>query len=130
MALLGDANGVQLRFASGSLAQYLDVRHSAKLTASVSNTVDDVKGTLEKFITPDYYTSETEFLARVEEDAEIFKPSGEKIYSYTRPSPTSNSKGKTAATTLAEDDEDAIVYEVYHVGRTSTCIAFVLTFAG
>ncbi|KZV70737.1 histone acetyltransferase type B catalytic subunit [Peniophora sp. CONT] len=105
---------IDLRFASGSLTQYLDVRHSKKLEASASTTVDDVKGTLEKYITTDYYKSEADFLARVEEDAESFKPFGEKIYSYTRPSPASRSKGKSTAPVLPEEDEDAVVYEVYH----------------
>ncbi|KAI0293403.1 acyl-CoA N-acyltransferase [Russula brevipes] len=37
-----------LRFASGSLAQFLDIRYSSKLPSS--STLDDVRGTLEKFI--------------------------------------------------------------------------------
>ena len=106
------------------------MRHSAKLTASASNTVDDVKGTLEKYITSDYYRSETEFLAHVEEDAENFKPPGENIYSYTRPSPASRSKGKGVATALSEEDEDAVVYEVYHVCSHASVAVYVLTFTG
>ena len=38
----------QLRFASGSLAQYLSVKYSEKLGSS--STVDDVEGTLAGFI--------------------------------------------------------------------------------
>lgn len=40
----------QLRFASGSLAQYLSVRYAEKLDAST--TVDNVEGTLKEFIPP------------------------------------------------------------------------------
>lgn len=106
-----------MRFASGSLAQFLDVRYSAKVPSS--STLDDVQGTLEKFIPEGYYRTESEFLACVEEDAVSFRPLGEKVASYTRAAPNSAKKGKGAAVTLPEDDPDAIVYEVWHV-RTST----------
>jgi hypothetical protein len=43
-------DGLQLRFASGSLAQYLSVRHAQKLDAST--TVDNVEGILKEFIPP------------------------------------------------------------------------------
>jgi histone acetyltransferase 1 len=102
-----------LRFASGSLAQFLDVRYSAKVPSS--STLDDVQGTLEKFIPEGYYRTESEFLARVEEDAVSFRPPGEKIASYTRVAPNNPTKGKGAAVTLPDDDPDAIVYEVWHV---------------
>jgi histone acetyltransferase HAT1-like protein len=104
---------VQLRFASGSLAQFLDIRYSAKVPSS--STVDDVQGTLEKYIPDDYYRTESEFLARVEEDAVSFRPPGEKIASYIRIAPDSKKKSKGAVVTLPEDDPDAIVYEVWHV---------------
>jgi histone acetyltransferase 1 len=106
-----------LRFASGSLAQFLDVRYSAKVPSS--STLDDVQGTFEKFIPEGYYRTESEFLARVEEDAVSFRPPGEKIASYTRVAPNHATKGKGAAVTLPEDDPDAIVYEAWHV-RAST----------
>jgi len=106
-----------LRFTSGSLAQFLDVKYSAKVPSS--STLDDVQGTLKKFIPEGYYRTESEFLARVEEDAVSFRPLGEKIASYTRVAPNSATKGKGAAVTLPEDDPDAVVYEVWHV-RTST----------
>ena len=93
--------------------QFLDIRYSAKLPSS--STIDDVRGTLEKFIPPGYYQVESEFLARVEEDAVSFRPPGEKISSYTRAAPDSATKGKGAAVTLPEDDPDAVVYEVWHV---------------
>ncbi|KAH9999076.1 acyl-CoA N-acyltransferase [Russula vinacea] len=93
---------IDLRFASGSLAQFLDIRYSAKVPST--STLDDVRGTLEKFIPHGYHQTESEFLARVEEDA---------ISSYTRVAPNSATKGK-GEVTLPEDDPDAIVYEVYH----------------
>ena len=102
-----------MRFASGSLAQFLDVRYSAKVPSS--STLDDVQGTLEKFIPEGYYRKESEFLARMEEDAVSFRPHGEKIASYTRVAPNSATKGKGAVVTLPEDNPDAIVYEVWHV---------------
>ncbi|KAJ3568423.1 hypothetical protein NP233_g5719 [Leucocoprinus birnbaumii] len=102
---------IDLRLASGSLTQYLNVQYSEKLPSS--STVDDVEGTLAKYIPEGYYTDETEFEKRVEEDATSFKPCGELIYSYTRPSP-SKGKGKGAATGKATAEDD-IVYEVYHM---------------
>ncbi|KAN0127570.1 histone acetyltransferase type B catalytic subunit [Lactarius tabidus] len=103
---------IDLRFASGSLALFLDITYSEKLTSS--STLDDVRGTLEKSIPGDYHRTEAEFLARVEEDATSFRPPGVKIHSYTRASPQSSAKGKGAAATLSEDDPDAVVYEVWH----------------
>ncbi|KAF5386609.1 hypothetical protein D9615_001931 [Tricholomella constricta] len=106
---------IDLRFASGSLVQYLNVKYSEKLGSS--STVDDVVGTLSGFIPPGYYTDEQQFLAFVEEDAATFKPSGQLIHSYTRPVPSSaNDKGKGAADVhnLDSESEDAVVFEVYH----------------
>ena len=80
-----------------------------------SSTTDDVQGTMERHIPTEYFTSEEDFLVRVEQDAETFRPVGTKIHSYTRPSPASVAKGKGAAVTLQEDDEDAVVFEVWHV---------------
>lgn len=125
----------QLKFASGSLAQYLSIRHSAKLGSS--STVDDVEGTLSGFIpegesdgyspfsscpnlcATGYYTDEASFLARVAEDATSFKPTGQLIHTYTRPSPFDSDKGKGKGPaqqhSLDSESEDAVVFEVYHV---------------
>ncbi|KAI0253813.1 acyl-CoA N-acyltransferase [Lactifluus subvellereus] len=103
---------IDLRLASGSLSQFLNITYSAKLPSS--STIDDVRGTLEKFIPEGYHQTEAEFLARVEEDASSFRPLGKKIHSYTRIAPNSTTKGKGAATTLPEDHPDAVVYEVWH----------------
>ncbi|KAF8590494.1 histone acetyltransferase type B catalytic subunit [Ramaria rubella] len=101
---------VDLKFASGSLAQYLSVKH----THALPKTADDVEGTLYKFIPSDYLNSESEFLKRVEEDAIAFRPLGTKIASYTRRA-AGKGKGKSRANApVDEDSDDAVTYEVYH----------------
>ncbi len=106
----------QLKFASGSLAHYLNVQHSEKLPST--STVDDIEGMLSKFIPPDYYTDEKKFLERVEHDALNFKPFGQKIYSYTRAA-TTLTKGKNVAIpqVLSPEDEETVDFEVYHVSN-------------
>ncbi|KAG8944860.1 histone acetyltransferase 1 [Tulasnella sp. 424] len=111
---------IQLKFASGSLQQYLRINYSSKLSGAGSKVADDVEGTLYKFIPADYLKNEEEFQKRVDKDATSFKPLGKKIYSYARPAASAakgKGKGKAAAgkgfATVSEDDEDAVVYEVY-----------------
>ncbi|KAJ2966100.1 hypothetical protein NUW54_g13907 [Trametes sanguinea] len=112
----------QLKFASGSLAEYLNIKYSEKLPSS--STVDDIEGTLSKFIPPGYYTDEQKFLERVEEDAINFKPYGQKIYSYTR-SATTLIKGKNVAIpqVLSPEDQETVDFEVYHVSAISPATA-------
>ncbi|KAI9056961.1 histone acetyltransferase type B [Trametes sanguinea] len=109
---------IELKFASGSLAEYLNIKYSEKLPSS--STVDDIEGTLSKFIPPGYYTDEQKFLERVEEDAINFKPYGQKIYSYTR-SATTLIKGKNVAIpqVLSPEDQETVDFEVYHVSAIS-----------
>ncbi|KAJ2917657.1 hypothetical protein MD484_g2817, partial [Candolleomyces efflorescens] len=105
---------IDLRYASGSLAQYLSVSHAEKLAAS---TTDDPQSTLSEYIPEDYYTDEAKFLQRVEEDATSFRPSGQLIHSYTRLSPSAKGKkGKGNANTqiLEAGSVDVVEYEVYH----------------
>lgn len=83
--------------ASGSLAQYLNISYSKKLSSS---TVDDVQGTLAKFIPTGYYKDEAAFLRQVDEDTLSFRPHGDLISSYTRSS---------------VEGEDAVEFEMYHV---------------
>nr|GAT53690.1 histone acetyltransferase type B catalytic subunit [Mycena chlorophos] len=94
---------IDLKLASGSLVPFVNVKYTKKLDSSA--TVDDVEGTLAKFIPKDYYTDEKAFLERVEAEAVGFRPPGELIHTYTRPD-----KGKGVATT----SEDTVVFEVYH----------------
>ncbi|KAI0668463.1 histone acetyltransferase type B [Trametes maxima] len=104
---------IELKFASGSLAQYLNVQYAEKLPST--STVDDVEGLLSKFIPPGYYTDEQKFLERVEEDALNFKPFGQKIYSYSRAARTLT-KGKDVAIpqVLSPEDQETVDFEVYH----------------
>jgi histone acetyltransferase 1 len=110
----------QLRFASGSLKQLLQISYDEKLSSEVTPP-DDIEGKLYSFIPSDYTKSEVAFDAIVEADAKTFKPIGEKVASYTRASP-GKGKGKAAANgdVPAEDDADAVVFEMYKVcaGRT------------
>lgn len=95
---------IDLRFASGSLAQYLSVRHAQKLDAST--TVDNVEGILKEFIPPDYETDEAAFLTRVQEDAVSFKPIGSVVHTYTRPAPSTSGSGSATG--------EVVEYAVYH----------------
>ena len=63
-----------------------------------------------------YYKDETEFLAIVEEDAFSFRPPGQLIHSYTRPSSNSIGKRNPMKTRqLDTQDADSVTFEVYHV---------------
>ncbi|KAG8992236.1 histone acetyltransferase 1 [Tulasnella sp. JGI-2019a] len=107
---------VQLKFTSGSLQQFLSINYSSKLSGAGSKVADDVEQTLFKFIPPDYVKSSAAFQKRVEADATTFRPVGEKIYSYTRKAegaPNDKGKGKASDEAVSEDDETAVVYEVY-----------------
>lgn len=67
-------------------------------------------------IRTDYYKDLKSFLACIEETATTFRPHGDLIHSYTRPSPNAAGKGKGIdITSLSPESDDAIVYEVYHV---------------
>ncbi|KAI0948700.1 hypothetical protein AcV7_009372 [Taiwanofungus camphoratus] len=105
---------VDLKFASGSLAQYLSVSYTDRLPST--STVDDVEATLRNFIPADYYTDEAAFLARVEADALTFTPLGTRIFAYTRPASTLSRKGKHVAIpqVLSPEDEETVDFEVYH----------------
>ncbi|KAM5542649.1 hypothetical protein V8D89_003610 [Ganoderma adspersum] len=105
--------GIELKFASGSLVQYLNVHHSERLPPS--SAVDEIEDTISKVIPPGYYTDEQKFLERVEQDAVNFKPFGEKIYSYSRAAMPLN-KGKNVAISqvLSLEDQETVDYEVYH----------------
>ncbi|TRM59888.1 acyl-CoA N-acyltransferase [Schizophyllum amplum] len=103
---------IDLRYASGSLAQYLSIEYPEKLPSS--STVDDVEGTLRKFIPPDSCTDETTFNERVAKDATTFTPPGERIHVYTRPSPTAAGKGKGKDAATDPNDVDVVEFEIYH----------------
>ncbi|KAI0806891.1 histone acetyltransferase type B catalytic subunit [Fomes fomentarius] len=104
---------IELRLASGSLAQYLKVDYTERLPSS--SAVDEIEPTFSKFIAAGYYTDEEKFLERVRHDAINFKPFGEKIYSYTRAA-TNVTKGKNVAISqvLSPEDQETVDFEVYH----------------
>jgi histone acetyltransferase 1 len=100
---------VDLRFASGSLHQYLNIKHTAKIPST--ETIDDPEATLAEFIPPDYYTKEDEFMACVEKQATEFRPAGQRIYSYTR---SMKGKGPSGSEPSTSSNEDIVEFEVYH----------------
>ncbi|KNZ80207.1 Histone acetyltransferase type B catalytic subunit [Termitomyces sp. J132] len=100
---------IDLRFASGSLIQYLNIKYTNKLDST--STVDDVEGILSRFIPPGYFKDEQKFLAFVEEDATTFHPLGQLIHSYTRPAlSASTEKGKATSSSQSLDPgrEDSV----------------------
>ncbi|KAI0345086.1 histone acetyltransferase type B [Trametopsis cervina] len=100
---------IDLKFASGSLATYLNVSYTDKLPPP--SPVDDVEAMLAEFIPPDYIRDLPTFLKLVESDAVNFKPLGTKIHSYTRPSRSPPSSVGASSSSTAND---VIEYEVYH----------------
>ena len=65
----------------------------------------------------DYSKSRATFEQQVEKDAVTFKPMGKKIYSYCRRASARSDAERRGEvdTSVNEDDEDATVFEVYHV---------------
>lgn len=70
-----------------------------------------------EFIPPDYTKSEETFETLVEKDTESFRPLGERVGSYVRAAAKGKGKAKAngAGVELKEDDEGAVVYEMYKV---------------
>lgn len=117
------------------MKQYLDITHEERLE-SEATPAEDVEGKLYNFIPADYTKSSTTFDETVEADATTFKPMGEKLAAYVRPSGAllaslagqSKSKGKgkgkgkangaPVEIDLQEDSKDAVVYEVYKVSNS------------
>lgn len=114
---------INLDIASGSLVPLLDIKYRAKNEATTA-TLDDVEGKLKEFLPEDYISASTsssaqeKFTAAVKESEANFTPLGEKVHSYTRRK-VNKGKGKSsnvsslASSTLAEDDPEARVFEVY-----------------
>ncbi|TCD60783.1 histone acetyltransferase 1 [Steccherinum ochraceum] len=106
---------VDLKFASGSLAQYVKISYADKLPSS--SAVDNIEDTLAQFIPPGYYKSEAEFTKRVEEDATTFKPYGTLIHSYSRSARKMSSGRKNASLpqpVYNPNDDEIVEFEVYH----------------
>lgn len=133
-----------MKFASGSLRQYLDITHDEKID-SKDTPAEDIEGKLYQFVPSDYTKSDSSFGEWVEKDAEVFKPLGEKMSSYVRPSAAAlaqagggakkgkakgkgkgKANGSAVALTIEEGSDDAVVYEVYKVsfrlGFSQSCL--------
>ena len=134
---------MQLRFASGSLRQYLEIEYTAKLPDS---TIDNPEKQLYDFVPPgsligfrllwqilttheDYFKDPITFKQQVEKDAIAFKPMGKKIYSYSRRASARSDVERRGEvdTSVNEEDKDAVVFEVYHVRCSTYCETSSLT---
>lgn len=114
---------LQLRFASGSLKQYLHVEYEKKFPETDSVKADNPETILYEFVPPSYSTLPLEFAKIVKQDAEEFKPLGTKIGAYKKRYQVVNGKGKGKATKLAvekafevvKDDaaDEEVVFEAY-----------------
>ncbi|GAA6062039.1 hypothetical protein JCM10212_005024 [Sporobolomyces blumeae] len=120
---------IDYRFASGSLAQYLNVTYESKFPETSTVKADDPEKTLYEFIPPSYSKKLEDFEQTVEKDAKAFRPCGDKIGAY-RTSSAGKGKGKgkvddakvpTRAWEAVEDGDghgkgtgdDEVVYEAY-----------------
>ncbi|PVF97834.1 acyl-CoA N-acyltransferase [Serendipita vermifera] len=110
---------INLSLASGSLRQFVSVHAKARLTGTA---IDDPENTLYQYLPNDRIMDESTFKKQVEADAVSFRPMGEKIHSYVRRRGDGKLKDKRDRVvrksndqeTLTEEDENAVVYEVYH----------------
>lgn len=125
------SEATQYRFASGSLAQYLNVKYAAKFPATGDVAADDPEQTLYEFIPPSYATQLPAFAATVDKDAAEFRPCGTRVGAYRlkcdRPDLQTNGKGKGKGkgkgpslperpwevVLEGEDAEDEVLYEAY-----------------
>ncbi|KAK4053052.1 histone acetyltransferase 1 [Microbotryomycetes sp. JL201] len=125
---------IQLRFASGSLRQYLHVKYDDKFPETATVKADDPEQTLYEFIPPSYLKNSDEFAKVVEQDAKEFQPYGTKIGSIrdvdenaaanVKANGKGKGKAKSTGTTLpdrpwqivhADEDtsEDEVIFEAY-----------------
>ena len=65
----------------------------------------------------DYFKDRATFEQQVETDATAFKPMGKKIYSYSRRASVRSDAERRGEVGISvnEEDEEATVFEVYHV---------------
>ncbi|KAK4058725.1 histone acetyltransferase 1 [Microbotryomycetes sp. JL221] len=70
---------IQLRFASGSLNQFLQIKYKDKFPETSTVKPDDPEKILFEFIPPSYLKDWQQFKQRVERDAKEFKPFGQRI---------------------------------------------------
>ncbi|PWN51996.1 histone acetyltransferase type B [Violaceomyces palustris] len=108
---------IKLKFASGDLTTYLKVDYKEKNEGTTAK-IDNVEASLKQFLPGDYLTDETAFQDAVLSQETSFRPLGEKVHSYTRSKSSSKGKGRagkvgSAGDSLAEDDSNARVFEIY-----------------
>lgn len=125
----------QLRFASGSLKQYLHVAYDSKYPETAAVQADDPEKILFEFIPPSYAKALDSFEKTVEEDAKEFVPLGNKVASYRLKDEEDEAqlakakgkgKGKQGSEKVfpernwimlgekeEEEDEEEVVYEAY-----------------
>jgi histone acetyltransferase 1 len=109
------------------LKQHLEINSTSQLE-STTTPPDDIEAKLFSFIPPDYTKSQSAFNKLVEDDAISFQPLGEKLGSYVRRAASAKGKGKKGkgkaksngggvkdSEEIKEDDEDAVVFEMYKV---------------
>ncbi|KAG9094587.1 histone acetyltransferase 1 [Ceratobasidium sp. 370] len=96
------------------MADWLSNANEALFLKLVRANDDEANLSEEERALYNYNKSFDTFRGVVEKDPTAFKPLGEKIHSYTRRA-AGKGKGKGKETgPVAEDDPDAVVYEVYH----------------
>lgn len=112
--------GAQLRFASGSLKQLLQVSYSKMFPPTDDVKADDPESLLYEFIPPDYSKREEDFIKIVEQDSREFKPIGIKVGSYKSRFGPSKGKGKgkvvqEKAWMVLKDEalEEEVIFEAY-----------------
>ncbi|CAL1703427.1 unnamed protein product [Somion occarium] len=118
---------IELKFSSGSLRQYFNVKYSERLPPSPA--VDDIESKLleAKVLLPDHYTDEDAFLKQVELDSTAFKPLGTKMHSYSRrvshalrPDGASDvswdrkPSSSMSKTPEPEEETELVEYEIFH----------------
>ena len=116
------------------MKQLIEINYDQKLE-SETTPPDDIEGSLFKFIPPDYTKSSFAFDETVDGDSTSFKPLGEKVGSFAKPTAaylatltptTGKNKGKgkgkangrsvqAATVEMEEDSPNAVVYEMYRV---------------
>lgn len=120
---------LQLRFASGSLSQYLSVYYARKFAETTTVKADDPENILFEFIPPSYSKVSSEFDKIVESEAESFVPIGKRVGRYVESglvaSGTGKGKGKGKAKKnvlperpwrmlpAEEDIDEEVIFEAY-----------------
>lgn len=87
---------ILLSFSSASLLPLLSINFD-DVNESTTAKIDDIPGILGEFLPPDFQTDPVQHKGKVEDDANSFKPLGEKVSEYTRSFSAAKGKGKRTA---------------------------------